>query len=280
MEAEALAHPVFQPLRRILDGLGPDAGLETLNAAAQKAAITVASGRPLRFVPPSSDETRYGEYELRVHETGCVETRPGNLHDFFNALAWLAFPATKAALNELHARQIPLENGRRGRFRDLLTLFDEGGAIVACDDPGLVDMLRGHRWKALFWEQREEVGRALRIQVLGHAVLEQSLHPWPGITCKVIFVPLGCDDADRAAAGWLRALPESATPRDMASLPIFGYPGWLPASANGNFYDDARYFRPLSGISTGKMRAGVGQAVAAAVRRAEESPGSAERDAG
>jgi hypothetical protein len=31
----------------------------------------------------------------------------------------------------------------------------------------------------------------------------------------------------------------------MAPLPIFGYPGWLPGSANGEFYDDERYFRPF-----------------------------------
>lgn len=263
----------------MLDEVGLDAGLEGLNAAAHKAAIRVASGRPLRFVAPPKEAARYGDYELRVHETGCVETRPGSLHDLFNALAWLAFPATKAALNDLHAKQIPLERERRGRFRDLLTLFDEGGAIVACDDPALISLLRAHRWKELFWQHRDRVRRGLRIHVVGHAVLEQALRPWPGITCKVVFVP-AAGDADQAAAAWLRALPESATPREMASLPVFGYPGWLGGSERAEFYDDARYFRPLPGVSTGKMPAGVGQAAADAVRRAEESPGSAERDAG
>ena len=38
-----------------------------------------------------------------------VETRPGNRHDLFNALAWLAFPLSKAGLNARHAAQIPLE---------------------------------------------------------------------------------------------------------------------------------------------------------------------------
>ena len=259
--------------------VGLDAGLERLNAAAQKAAIRVASGCPLRFVAPPKEAARYGDYELRVHETGCVETRPGSLHDLFNALAWLAFPATKAALNDLHAKQIPLERERRGRFRDLLTLFDEGGAIVACDDAALIALLRAHRWKDLFWRHREHVRRALRIQVVGHAVLEQSLRPWPGITCKVVFVAAN-SDADLAAAAWLRALPKNATPREMASLPIFGFPGWLGSAEHAEFYDDERYFRPLPGVLEGKMQAGVGQAAADAVRRAEESPGSAEQDAG
>ena len=90
------------------------------------------SGSALRFVPPSPAENRYGDYEMRVFDSGRVETRPDSKHDLFNALAWLAFPKTKARLNALHAAEIPFENGRRGRFRDLLTLIDEGGAIVEC----------------------------------------------------------------------------------------------------------------------------------------------------
>jgi len=102
-------------------------------------------------------------YELHIHETGCVPTRPGNLHDLFNALAWLSFPRLKATLNALHAAEIPHEGGRRGRFRDLLTLLDEGGALVACADPGLVALVREHRWQELFWDRRERVLRDMRI---------------------------------------------------------------------------------------------------------------------
>jgi len=45
------------------------------------------------------------------------------------------------------------------------------------------------------------------------------------------------------SAAWLAALPASATPRDLAPLPVFGYPGWLPQSAGAAFYDDTRVFR-------------------------------------
>jgi hypothetical protein len=47
------------------------------------------------------------------------------------------------------------------------------------------------------------------------------------------------------ADAWLSTLPPHATPRDMAPLPIFGYPGWLPGSERPEFYDDERYFRPF-----------------------------------
>jgi hypothetical protein len=195
----------------------------------------------VRFVPPSASD-RY--YELRVFESGCVETRPESQHDFFNALAWLAFPLTKARINALHAAHIPRENGPRGRFRDLLTLCDEGGAIVQCSDAALTEMLRGFRWKELFWEHRARVSANMRILVLGHAVLEQSVQPWPGITCKAIFVSPG-GSADEQAAAWLGALPADASPRNAAALPIFGYPGWHPGSEEAAFYDDTRYFRPF-----------------------------------
>jgi hypothetical protein len=279
----ALAHPVFEPLRQALAGLAAPfrASLDQLNALAETAGLGVESGSALRFVAPSTMESRYGDYELRVFRTGCVETRPGNKHDLFNALAWLAFPRTKARLNALHASEIPREQGRRGRFRDLLTLLDEGGAIVQCDDARLIEMVRGCRWRELFWDNRARVLSSMRVHVLGHAVLEQALRPWPGITCKVVFAPAG-KDPDEQAATWLAALSPLATPAELAPLPIFGFPGWMPEGERHDFYEDERYFRPFRRGLAGKMATGVGQAAAVSPsnRRAEESPGSAERDAG
>jgi hypothetical protein len=217
-----------------------DRSLDRLNALAEERAIKTESGQPVRFVPPGAKDTYY---ELKVFETGRVETRPDNLHDFFNALAWLAFPRTKARINALHAAEIPREAGRRGRLRDLLTLFDEGGAIVQCDDAALTTMLKDMRWKELFWENRDRVRAAMRVVVFGHAVLEKALEPWPGITCKAIVVPAG-PDPDGHAQAWLAQLEPGATPGSLAPLPIFGYPGWFAGSERAEFYDDARYFRP------------------------------------
>ena len=252
--------------------------LENLNRLAEEAAVHTESGKRLRFAPPLTDD-RY--YEVRVFESGCVETRPENLHDLFNALAWLAFPRTKARINALHAAQIPLEGRTRGRLRDLLTIFDEGGAVVQCEDPQLIEMIRTFRWKQVFWTERERVLRTMRIVVLGHAVLEMSLAPRPGIACKVLFTG-GDAGADNAAAEWLAGLSPDATPALLAPLPIFGFPGWDPANGNPGYYDDTRYFRPFRRDKSDgrgiKSVPGVGQA--AAVHNTEESPGSAERDAG
>jgi DUF3025 family protein len=217
--------------------------LERLNELAGARGLRTASGRPVRFVPPAQID---GSYEIGVFETGRVATRPDHPHDWFNALAWLAFPRTKARLNAMHAAAIPLEQGRRGRLRDMLTLLDEGGALVVCGDAGLTGLLRGQRWKELFWESRERVRSSMRILVLGHAVLEKAHQPWPGITCKAIFVDPGTD-ADAQAAAWLAARPADTTPRELASLPVFGYPGWMTENADPAFYEDRRYFRPLQG---------------------------------
>ncbi|MEO8717006.1 MAG: DUF3025 domain-containing protein [Burkholderiales bacterium] len=235
-----LAHPIFDPLRPWLDELGPEPAHDALNAAAERTGLRTASGRPVRFVAPGGADPYY---EVHLYESGEVQTRPGNRHDLFNALCWLTFPRTKARINALHAAAIPQEGGQRGRLRDLLTIFDEGGALVVCADDSLNRLIREFRWRELFWEQRARVLTGMRFLVLGHATLEQALEPRPGITCKALFIdPAG--DADAQAAAWLGALPADASPRLLAPLPVFGYPGWLPETERAEFYGDSRFFRP------------------------------------
>ena len=211
--------------------------LENLNRLSEEREVRTESGRPVRFVPPGAKDAYY---EIKVYETGHVETRPDNLHDFFNALIWLAFPRSKARINAMHAAEIPREGGKRGRLRDLLTVFDEGGVIVECEDRGLIALLEEMRWKALFWEQRDRVRKAMRITVFGHAALEKAAEPWPGIACKALVVRPGAE-LDGAVHAWLGALEPGASPRDLTPVPVFGYPGWTAQDAG--FYDDTRYFR-------------------------------------
>ena len=172
---------------------------------------------------------------MHLFETGEVHTRADNTHDLFNALVWLAFPKTKARINAMHAREIPKEGGKRGRLRDMLTIFDEGGAIAVCGEE-VAALVRGARWKELFLERH----RDLRLVVLGHAVLEQALAPYPGITCKVVFADPAAD-LDAYCAEWLATYPRS--PRDLPALPIMGDPGWYPGNGVPAFYEDSRVFR-------------------------------------
>ncbi len=232
MEA-GLKHAIFDPIRRWLDRIEAAPSLDLLNSFSEEKGLRTEGGKPIRFVPPASSSPYY---EVQVFETGRVQTRPDNRHDLFNALAWLTFPKAKARINAMHAAEIPRERGRRGRLRDMLTIFDEGGAIVACGS-GIADLVRDARWTELFLERY----RDLRIVVVGHAVLEQALAPHPGITCKVIFAD-PARDLDTQAADWLAT--EGGTPRDLPPLPVFGYPGWFPGGGRAGFYADERYFRP------------------------------------
>ena len=286
------SNPIFDPVRPALTRLAQESGwpdVQRLNLLARElgAEPRTVSGIPVRFAHPRPDDMNY---ELRVHASGEVSTRPCNWHDLFNALAWISFPRTKAALNARHADEIPREGGRRGPLRDLLTIFDEGGVIVACADPELAELIRAFRWRELFWKHRRGVREALHLAVVGHAVLEQALRPWPGITCKALFVAADRADLslpraqliahlDERAATWLVAAADSLTPRALAPLPVFGYPGWFPDNEHEAFYADTRYFRPLrrpvSRVES--TRESARQPLRAS---AEESPGSAERDAG
>lgn len=237
------SHPVFDPVRPWLDQLPrlEWPSVDRLDALAAEARVTTRSGHAVRFVPPGQADPYY---EVHLSATGEVHTRAQNWHDLFNALAWLAFPKAKAHINAMHAAQIPKESGMRGKLRDMLTLFDEGGAIIACANPELEALVRQHRWKELFWARRTDVLAGFRIHVLGHALLEMALRPRPGLTCKVIFIGPE-EEPDAAAAHWLEAHDETGTTRDLVSLPVFGYPGWLPGSGEAAFYDDDRYFRPF-----------------------------------
>ncbi len=289
MEA-CLSHPIYDPVRQALARLSGESewpDCTRLNALARElgAAPRTASGKPIRFASPPGDDANY---EMRVHASGAVATRAHNWHDLFNALAWLAFPRVKSALNAQHAAQIPHESGQRGPLRDLLTIFDEGGVIVAFSEPSLVELIRSFRWRELFWTRREQVLHSLRFVVVGHAVLEQARRPWPGITCKALFVPVAAAllDApaeplrahlDEQAARWFVAARDDLTPRALAPLPVFGYPGWFPGNDCEAFYADTRYFRPLRRATVEYARESARQPLRAS---AEESPGSTERDAG
>ena len=90
-------------------------GIDIGSGVVKTALFRTEGGKTIRFVPRSTSDPYY---EIQVYETGQVQTRADNRHDLFNALAWLAFPKTKARINAMHAAEIPRERetngGRRG----------------------------------------------------------------------------------------------------------------------------------------------------------------------
>lgn len=252
--------PPFVAVRSILARL-PDTGFPTpeiLNALARERAVVSGGGVPLRFVAAAGSVGAVEPpYEVRVFETGEVPTRAANWHDLFNALAWLAYPRTKAVMNRRHYEEIGRRRGdaTRGTARDVLTLFDEGGMLVACAEPSLAALLQGFRWKELFWERRGEVIAQMRFHVFGHAILERALAPFRGVTAKALIVDVdaaaiaGPADAlgarlDARAAEYFAGPAALISTRTLSPLPVLGIPGWTPDNEDPAYYDDAGQFRP------------------------------------
>ena len=228
-----------------------------LTAAAS--GVSTSRGMALRFVNPrehTDRERRY--YELRIAQSGEVETRADNWHDLFNALAWIAWPRAKAAINAQHSAILEergeAEAKRRSPARDALTLFDEGGVVVASSAPELLGLVKDFEWKELFWHRRRELEARMRFFAFGHALCEQALAPYLGMVAKTVFI--AADDgflalpteaqvtrADALVAAHFSERANFPSPKAMAPMPVLGVPGWHPDTALESFYDDAKHFR-------------------------------------
>ncbi|MCB1828287.1 MAG: DUF3025 domain-containing protein, partial [Coxiellaceae bacterium] len=126
-------------------------------------------------------------YEKVIYETGMVPTRPRHWHDYFNALAWLNFPKTKAIINYLQYHALTTRTiKQRSPLENMLTLFDENGAIVCTKDAKLLDLLRNHDWLSLFYEHAERVQQALQVTIFGHSLHEKALSPYLGMTAHCL----------------------------------------------------------------------------------------------
>lgn len=245
------ASPLFEPLRPWLKQLPAHPDARALAELAERYPIHTASGQQLSFVPPQLDGLAY---ECRIWESGAVETRPDNWHDFFNALVWLSFPRAKVVVNASHERAMNPDGQARGSVRDALTHFDECGIVVLSSKPVLLDLLRDFQWKALFVERRAEVERSMRFVIFGHATYEALLKPFRGLTAKAVLhavseawleMPYAAQVA--AVDGLLAADLGSGRytrPRDFQPLPVLGIPGVTPESEDPAYYDDTWQFRP------------------------------------
>jgi hypothetical protein len=245
------ASALFDPLRPWLEQLpgGPDTS--ALARLAERHPIHAANGQRVRFVPPQADGLAY---ECRIWESGEVETRPDNWHDFFNGLVWLSFPRTKIAVSARHVKAMAPAGEARGDVRDALTHFDECGIVVLSSQPELLELLRGFHWKTLFVERRAEVLRCMRFVVFGHATYEALLKPFRGLTAKAVLYEvtedwLGMPFADQLAALDARLAADLGSgryqrPRDFQPLPLLGIPGVTPDNEKPAYYDDTWQFRP------------------------------------
>ncbi|MFM0174921.1 DUF3025 domain-containing protein [Paraburkholderia sediminicola] len=230
-----------------------EALLAEMNADAAEMRQTTGRGQRLAFI--AQDDLPPGAaYEAHIASTGCVPTRH-NLHDFFNASMWFAFPRIKAALNARQSAAIEVlgVGPTRGGVRDTLTLFDENALLFACADPALSAALRGFDWHTLLVAGRDAWGTRCEVRCFGHALLEKLIGPFKACTghAWIVDVPAAYFEWDAVKRdAWLDesvavALlnTDALTSRMFAPLPVLGIPGWWPENESPAFYDDTSVFR-------------------------------------
>ncbi len=229
---------------------------EPLGEAARRSghlpqALNEAGQSPVRFIPQAELPSGVA-YESHIYATGGVPTREG-LHDFFNALCWMRFPATKRLLNQWQAKAIEAAGGvgaQRGPLRDALTLFDENVALLQAPEP-IWSALQQRQWSLLFVEHREW-WRQSTLVLFGHALTEKLVQPYKSITAHVLCMPVPLDlPSDNGIGvhpwdGWLaqQLSPDALEKKPFTPLPVLGVPGWWPANEAPAFYEDATVFRP------------------------------------
>lgn len=256
--------PMFEPLRALGAALaGPDwptrQALQDLLARREEPVMT-RSGLPVHLVPAGGRKRSFEErYEARIHLRGEMVFRDRNWHDLLNVLVWLTFPRAKAALNARHFEALVAQHAagaaNRGPAQDALTLFDEGGVIVASRDKKLLGLLAEWRWKELFWSNRAQLPARMRFFLFGHALYEKALRPFLGITGRGVLLDVepellagppgrALSEIDSRLAAILSDSRNLAAARELAVVPILGMPGWHPDNEREGFYDDQDYFRP------------------------------------
>jgi len=214
----------------------------------------IGQGSRLHFVPPVALPPGV-PHETHVWETGAIPAGDTG-RDFFNGLAWLAYPRIKASLNRLQAGALAATTvgaPDRAVLRDAAILFDQHGLLFACANDALAAALQRSDWQTLFVAQRTATLMQTEACVVGHTLFEKLCSPDKAVTARALVVPV--DDAyfraplaerveiiDRRASAWLDHWPLFSS-RDLVPLPVLGLPGWWAGNADPAFYRDAQMFR-------------------------------------
>ena len=171
------------------------------------------------------------------------------------------FPKTKAVINSMHlpyAQQrieITGELGSRSAVENMLSLFDEGGAVIVSSDASLLQLIREFKWKALFWQRRDELSQRLACFIFGHAMYEKGLAPYLGMTANAVLIEAEQSYFQKTNIEQLEWLDERLAsifgsgavltkPKDLQPFPVLGMPGWDANNDQEIYYDNSHYFRP------------------------------------
>jgi len=264
-QLQLLASPLFEPLHEKIAQLPADF-FPTLNEFNQlltqrQPAITTHLGEPIRFVAQQLGKLAFeSQYEPRCYLTGEVQSRADNWHDALNALVWLTFPRSKAAINARHyfslKQNLSAEQlgSQRGSTRDALTLLDESGVIVPYANGDLAKLLVDFQWHELFWRRRADLAQSMGFYLFGHGLYEKALQPYLGFTGQALLLPVPAEFFSWPLAQRLAHLDELLAqhladdtnmthPLALTPLPLLGIPGWAAENEAETYYQNKQYFR-------------------------------------
>ncbi len=259
--------PMYDPLRHLFESFRGfsewpelDAYQKLLDGNARP--LCTKHGAKLKIVPQEGKPDHFEQhYAPRIYLNGEIQTRTKNWHDFFQLLSWFVFPKTKAVINAIHIPRARAriegggDVGRRSPVENMLSLFDEGGVVIASADESLLQLIRDFKWKELFWQRRGELAENLDCVTFGHAMYEKGLKPYIGMTANSILLKVNEDYfamsqeerlavIDERLASIFEAGDIYTQPRDLNPFPVLGMPGWDADNADETYYDNASYFRP------------------------------------
>jgi|GEM_PF-592722 len=200
-----------------------------------------------------------GEFELNreselIRELELIRKSDLTSDSELNCVSRLNDQSELTAQSQLSTE--PKLNGQyqRSRESDTATLFDESGAILIGPDPRLAQWLIDHDWHRAFVTERH-LWQSHRLLVIGHAVLEKTINPYPGMIAKVLYQPYPTCTPDQDLSVVVKAVDDLhaqrwlnqtfAKPSDLFALPILGVPGVDALNENTQYYENEKVFRPL-----------------------------------
>lgn len=181
----------------------------------QRIALANHQKQPLSFTH-QNDLAHGTAYEAHIGTHHKIPTRD-NLHDWFGACIWQAFPKTKALLNAKHLQHLHADSqsdsanksaNKRNRVRDTITIFDENGVVLVVSDDDVGDeiatALVNFNWQRCLidhhqhWHNPSPFNNPNDVShpnhptkaqavIFGHALLEQLTHPYKSL-CGHAFV--------------------------------------------------------------------------------------------
>lgn len=214
----------------------------------------------LRFVEQDEKTSDpFESYEARIYLRGEIQTRCHNWHDYFQVLIWCAFSKTKRLINKRHylalAQRINMKAVKqRSSIENMLTLFDECGAIIVSSNPALLENITEFEWTTLFMDNRDKFETEIKCFTFGHALYEKFLSPYIGMTAHAICLPVDesffllnesqqLEQVDDLACRYLEK-NKDLSPALLNPFPILGVPGWDGRNEDPDFYQNKDYFRP------------------------------------